>query len=365
MDGALLKNCDVIIFACNIFYYYFVHLPQIISPDFKLFLYGIIWPVERLLKSKFKIGNKIGENPFSLTYLGTTLSGEQTVIIKIYKRGTLNSVLIKSMKQKVKALTEINYPGIARLYDGDYGWQGFYYVREYVDGLSLKEYLKSHRPDVDEAIDLLNKIAAPLSYAHRKGIIHGALKPSNVFLDKQMKAILVDFIIEGEVKESMPQKAVFILEASDYASPEEIYGNPAGKSSDIYSLGIMLYEILTGNIPFKGDPQKKLSGLAPKVPSLPNYLEDILFKALSRDPLLRFKSVDEIIESSKCRTLVEFKENWDLPPVELENTLRAEEKAVLPVRQERKRSFFILIILLLTVLAGIIYSLINTMIMRQ
>jgi len=321
--------------------------------------------VERLLKSKFKIGNKIGENPFSLTYLGTTLSGEQPVVVKIYKRGTLNSVLIKSMKQKVKSLTEINHPGIARLYDGDYGWQGFYYVREFIAGQSLKDYLKTHRPDVDEAVRLINDITVNLAHAHQKGIIHGALKPSNIFLDNQMRPKLADFIIEGEVKESMPQKAIFILEGSDYASPEEIYGSPANRASDIYSLGTILYEMLTGVPPFKGNPQKKISGIVPNLPSLPKYVEDILLKALNNDPLLRFKSAEEIIESIKRRNLVEFKENWDLPPVELENTLRAEEKAVIPVRQERKRSFFILFILIFTVLAGIIYSLINTMIMRQ
>jgi hypothetical protein len=99
---------------------------------------------------------------------------------------------------------------------------------------------------------------------------------------------------------------------------------------------------------------------------VPKYIEDILAKSLNRDPLLRFASIDEMIESIKCRSLIEVRKSWDLPPVELENAPRAEEKAVTIVYKEQKRSFFVAIIVLMAVLAGIIYSIINSLIqMRQ
>ncbi|HTY13957.1 MAG TPA: serine/threonine-protein kinase [Candidatus Omnitrophota bacterium] len=321
--------------------------------------------MDRLLKSKFKIKEKIGENPFSLTYLGTTLSGEKPVVIKIYKRGTLNSVLIKSMKQKVKQLQEIAHPGIARLLDGDYGWQGFYYVREYVNGLDLAAYLKAHRPAPEDSMLLLGEIASAIQFAHRNGIIHGALKPRNIFIDEDRKIRITDFVIEGEIKESMPQKAAFILESGEYASPEEILGNPARESSDIYSLGLVLLEMLTGSNPFRGLPQNKLSGRLPSLPPVPKYIDEILYKALSIDPLLRFSTVEELEESIKNRSLVELKSGLDLPPVELENAQRPEEKVIRVVNKERKRSFFLAGVALLGVLAGIIYAIINSLILAR
>src|SRR3989338_10279570 len=98
--------------------------------------------MEHILKSRYKIGQKISESPFSVTYKGFFIGTDRPVVIKIYKRGTLNSSLIKNMKQKVRDLSQIESPGIAALLDGDYGWQGFYYVREFVEGANLKEILE-------------------------------------------------------------------------------------------------------------------------------------------------------------------------------------------------------------------------------
>jgi len=319
--------------------------------------------MERLLKSKFKIGEKISENPFSLTYRGTTLSGNQPVIIKIYKRGTLNSALIKAMKQKVKLLSELLHPGIARLLDGDYGWQGFYYVRELVEGPSLMEKFKT-TPALDpfDAEKIIIKICEALSAAHQMGIVHGALKPTNIFVGPEVK--LTDFIIEGEIKESYPQKAVSVLEDNLYLSPEEILGWPASTSSDIYALGTIFYEMLAGAYPYYPSPLYKLKSPPPPPPNLSPYLSTILNKCLQSDPLLRFKTVDDLRESLRQRTLVEDRKNLDLPAIEMENAPQAEEKEIKIIKQERKRSFFLLIVAALAVTAGIIYALITSFLMR-
>ncbi|MBI5699290.1 serine/threonine protein kinase [Candidatus Saganbacteria bacterium] len=306
--------------------------------------------MEKFLKSRFKTGPKIGENPFSLTYRGTFLSGEKQVIIKIYKRGTLNSALIKNMKAKVKLLSEIDHPGIAKLYDGDYGWQGFYYVREFVEGRTLGE---AELFDADRIIGL---VCEALSFPHRAGLVHGAIKPENVFIlgDGQIK--LVDFTIEGEVKEALPQKAVVVLSRSQFMSPEEILGEVARASSDIYSVGLLYYAMLTGITDFP--PTPKFNGPLPPPPGLPKYAEDILDKALQPDPLLRFRSIEDLLQSLKQKTLVEKREMIDFPPIELENRPPLEAQEVVVVRQERKRSFFLLIVIGLSILAGLIYMLI-------
>jgi serine/threonine protein kinase len=268
--------------------------------------------MERFLKSRYKIGEKVSENPFSVTYRGSMLENSRPVIIKIYKRGTLNSQLINRMKQKVKELSLINHHGIARLIDGDYGWQGFYYVREYVEGRSLEQLLKEGEVGEEKARAITEEVCRALEPAHARGIVHGALKPGNIFIDKKGVVKLADFVIEGEIKEAMPQKALSILDDGRYASPEELGGEAASVSSDIYALGIILCEML--------DPEAALikKGLGGSLKKLkhnsfldqemlarfPRYLQDIIRKALEVDPLLRFSSVTAFRESLENKNIV-------------------------------------------------------------
>jgi len=323
--------------------------------------------METFLKSKFKVGNKINESPFSLTYQGTTLSGNQSVIIKIYKRGTLSSGLIKEMKQKVKSLQEISSPGIAKLFDGDYGWQGFYYVREFVNFPSLEEIMKERKFEVEEAERIILKACEALKPAHEAQILHGAIKPSNIFLNQQTFAVkLTDFIIEGKIRESLPQKAQVLLNSMAYISPEEILGESATALSDIYNLGQIFYMLVAES---KLDLEyfstlNKTKTFPNFPPTLPRHVQEIITKMIHPDPLLRIKSIGEIEESIINRSLTERKET-DWPQIELENMPRAEEKEVKMMKTERKKSFFLLIVILIATIAGIIYSLINSLYMAQ
>ncbi len=319
--------------------------------------------MERFLKSKFKTGQKISESPFSLTYNGTTLSGEYPVIIKIYKRGTLNSALIKTMKQKVKTLQENIHPKIVPLLDGDYGWQGFYYVRPYVQGTPLADLIKNKAIDVGQAEEITLQICEALSAAHKKGIVHGALKPRNVFLDKD-GIKLVDFVIEGEVKESLPQKVAAILEDSENFSPEELYGSSATASSDIFAAGALFYEMLTGKKPFKNQ-MDRLKGRMEHISGVPSYLQDILQKALAPDPLLRFKSISDFAESLRHKTVVEHRNEFEISSIEIENTPHPKDVEVQIIKRERSKSFFLVVIILLSTVAGIIYAIITSYLMRQ
>jgi serine/threonine-protein kinase len=270
--------------------------------------------MERFLKSRYKIGDKISENPFSVTYRGSMLENSRPVIIKIYKRGTLNSKLINRMKQKVKELSLINHHGIARLIDGDYGWQGFYYVREYVEGKSLEQLMGSESGVGEErARAIAEEVCRALESAHAKGIVHGALKPSNIFVDKKGLVKVADFVIEGKIKEAMPQKVISIMDDGRYLSPEELGGQAASASSDIYALGILLGEMLLPQAPLG---KKGLAGGLAKMKQnplleeellarVPRYLQDIISKSLQADPQRRFASVTSFRESLENKNLVE------------------------------------------------------------
>ena len=268
--------------------------------------------MERFLKSRYKTAEKISENPFSVSYKGYFIGTNKPVIIKIYKRGTLNSTLIKHMKQKVKEFSFITHHGIAKMIDGDYGWQGFYYVREFVEGNSLEDLLSQGIDfGVEKSLAIASQACLALDFAHKKGIVLGAVKPSNIFVDSQGVVKLADFVIEGEVKEALPQKVLSIMQNGYYVSPEELCGQAASSSADIYALGLVLNQLMTHDAPNK-EPGMMRSLLKLKegavfnqtsLNKLPRYLQDILKKALQRDPLLRFASAAEFGQSLEKKAL--------------------------------------------------------------
>jgi serine/threonine-protein kinase len=269
--------------------------------------------MERFLKSRYRIGEQLSDNPFSVTYQGAFLGSNKPVIIKIYKRGTLNSQLINQMKMKVKELSLFSHPNLAKLIDGDYGWQGFYYVREYVEGKTLRQLInEGHKFSQEEAMMIIEQVGRLLENIHQKGIIHGALKPENIFLDKKGIVRVTDFIIEGEIKEAMPQKALRILSESNYLAPEELAGQKAAAATDIYSLGIILAELLgikstTLSIGLGGGLQRIRgeSGIDQgALEKLPGYLKEIIKKATERDPLQRFSVVADLCFSLEHKQLL-------------------------------------------------------------
>ncbi|MBU0672686.1 MAG: serine/threonine protein kinase, partial [Candidatus Margulisbacteria bacterium] len=340
----------------------------------------IIAFMERFLKSRYKIGEKISENPFSVTYQGAFLGSNKPVIIKIYKRGTLNSLLINRMKQKVKELSLLSHHGIVKLVDGDYGWQGFYYVREFVNGQSLQQLLDSGQEfGVEKALTIVEEVCRALEPVHAKGIVHGALKPSNIFLNGQGVVKVADFVIEGEIKEAQPQKALAIMDDGRYASPEEIAGRPASASSDIYALGLILLELLTGKafLTEKGlsASLRKLKG-APlpdreKLELLPRYLQDIIGKAMQTDPLCRFHSINELLQSLENKNLAaRSAPNEELATI-FENTVTQygaedvtkESEAISDLSRvnirwgkEKHRNWILAVVLMAALMSGLVYA---------
>jgi len=331
--------------------------------------------MERFLKSRYRIGDQLSDNPFSATYKGSFISTNKPVVIKIYKRGTLNSRLINQMKQKVRELSAISYHGVAKLIDGDYGWQGFYYVREYIDGHSLEQILKSRgKLDLDKAVVITSEICQALTATHAKAIIHGGLKPSNVFIDSQGIVKVSDFIIEGEIKEAMPQKALLLMEDGRYCAPEELTGSPAGISSDLYALGLVMLEMVAPEALFKevglAASVKKLRSLEPYLPyklsQLPRYFQEIINKTLQPDTLKRFASAEEVrqslenqrltVKQSRPDELVDIFDNTVIKYGEPEEDSKKEIEALDKTEKEQSRMWQLVVALILAVLSGLAYA---------
>lgn len=267
--------------------------------------------MEQILKSRYRTGEKISENHFSVTYKGFFIGTDKPVVIKIYKRGTLNSSLIREMKQKVKDFSIINHPNIAKILDGDYGWQGFYFVREFIDGESVQDIQqRGEKIGVEKAVTIADQVLAALELTHAKKMIHAALKPSNIFIDQQGIVKVADFVIESAVKDALPQKTMEVMQNAKFTSPEEIAGGEAGPSSDLFSLGIILYEMATGrSIVQDGlignlNKLKRPITLDPESASLlPRYLADIIRKAINFDPILRFNRAEAFRAALENKTL--------------------------------------------------------------
>jgi serine/threonine-protein kinase len=333
--------------------------------------------VEQILKSRYRTAEKISETPFSLTYRGFLIGTEKPVIIKIYKRGTLNSTLINHMKRRVREFSLLTHHGLARLLDGDYGWQGFYYVREYIEGMSLADLIKKEgKIDAERAAAVGDQVLSILEEVHAREIIHGALKPTNIFIDQQGLVKLTDFIIEGEVKNALPLKVQEMTLDAQYAAPEEAMGCPATVSSDLYALGLILFEMVSGKKLFpEGGLKANLNKLRSYLPLpseelslFPRYLREIISKALQKDPLMRFASAAEFKESLKRKGIFK-KELGDEEDLHIFESLvpfyaeevKTEKEAVESLgrwrwSKEKHRNWLLAIILALAVVVGILYA---------
>jgi eukaryotic-like serine/threonine-protein kinase len=267
--------------------------------------------MDRILKSRYKIQEKISDSPSHVTYKGAMVDSDKSLVIKIYRRQYLDSVLIKQLKKEVALLSRLDSPFIPRLIDGDYGWQGFYFVREYVDGSSLRE---TKLPlEADQAAETAASICDAVGAAHKAGIVHGSLTPENIFLARTNNRIKVaDFGIKKAVSEPVEQRAKWLMDpSSSFTAPEVLLGDNSSARSDIYQIGLLLIFMLSpeSNTAKKGIEYaaETLLGGKQAYPvlngKLPKYLEDVIRRCIERDPLMRFASVPEIAAALRSKSV--------------------------------------------------------------
>ena len=280
---------------------------------------------------------------------------------------------------RVKDFTLISHHGVAKLLDGDYGWQGFYLSANSSTAVASRELLARGEPiGPDKAAAIADQVLATLAITHAKGIVHGALKPSNIFIDSQGLVKLADFVVEGEIKNAMPQRAIEILANARYASPEELAGSAATPASDLYALGLILYEMATGQ---PAVPQAGITGNLAKIRAhlparenlapLPGYLKEIIVKALQKDPLLRFASAAEFRDSLEKKNI--FKRaygdgelmrifesvvtQYGGEEISIESeALQDVGRVRLRWGKEKHRNWILAVVLLLAVAVGVLYS---------
>ena len=338
--------------------------------------------MERILKSKYKILDKVFENQAHVTYKGVFTDSEKPLIIKIFKREMLNSTLIKSITKEVLPLTRIIHQRIPRLYDGDYGWQGYYFVRDFVEGQCLFE---TKLPlEAEEASEIVIQIAEILNEAHKMGLVHGSLTPGNIFVSGN-KVLVCDFKIKSLVMGDIEQRPYLLAgEKASFMAPEMILGEGPGIRSDIFQAGLLLYLMLTGELP---DNERTGFGRASanlnadfRPPSsvngkVPRYLDEIVMFCLQKDPALRFQSAGQLADSLKNKALMLFKQDiidlsdigGFIPEEEKREPVPAIEKTEERIQRKNRPAFirWVFFAIWAAVAAGIIYSLIQIFVIGE
>ncbi len=257
-----------------------------------------------MVDERYRLERKIGSGGMADVWLAEDTELDRSVAIKIlHDRFAQDKEFVQRFQREAQSAAGLQHPNVVGIFDRG-GFRDTYFIAmEYVDGPSLKDLVKGGMGTKD-AIDFTRQILGAARFAHRKGIIHRDLKPQNVLIDDEGRARVADFGIARGGENSDITATGSVMGTAQYLSPEQAQGKPTTPRSDIYSIGVILYEALTGRVPFEGDSAvavalKQVSE-APRRPSVinpdvPPALDAVVMRALAKDPDARFKDADAFL----------------------------------------------------------------------
>jgi eukaryotic-like serine/threonine-protein kinase len=260
---------------------------------------------ETVVDGRYRVLHRLGSGGMAEVYCAQDLQLGRKVALKIlYRRFAEDSEFVERFRREASSAAGLQHQHVVAVYDrGEY--DGTYYIAmEYLDGRSLKTIVQEEAPlDPDRAVDLIIQVLRAARFAHRRGIIHRDLKPHNVIVDAEGRAKVTDFGIARAGASDMTQTGS-IMGTAQYLSPEQAQGHAVSAASDIYSIGIMLYELLTGRVPFEGESAVSIAlkqvNERPTPPSVHNpavtpELEEAVMRALEKDAARRFHDAEGFI----------------------------------------------------------------------
>jgi CRP-like cAMP-binding protein len=278
-------------------------------PDLRIFLTEVI--TNRISESKltasrtvgrYIINEIIGQGGWSIVYKGVHGKLNLPVAIKMLKHNlAMDKDFIDKFQNEARTIARLNHPNIVHVFDIEELYRTVFIIMEHLAGVSL-EYVLTRMPrlSLKAILDIILQICSGLAYAHKEGIIHQDIKPANIFIQPDNRIKIVDFGLScppGNIDFELPG-TVF------YMSPEQISGDPVDERSDIYSLGITVYEMVTGKRPFPEDDLSRLMEFHlhedvhdPRavVPDLPDELVNLIMNTVRKDPAMRYESISRIV----------------------------------------------------------------------
>ena len=262
--------------------------------------------IGKIFAGRYRIIKQIGRGGMADVYLAKDLilDGEEVAVKVLRTNYQTDPIAVARFQREARAMADLDHPHIVRITDiGEEEGQQ-YLAMEYVAGLDLKRYIKEHYPlSNEEAVRIMGQILLAMRLAHTRGIVHRDLKPQNILLTPDGTAKVTDFGIAVAFAETSLTQTNSMLGSVHYLSPEQARGSKATVQSDIYAMGIIFYEMLTGHIPYDGDSavtialqhfQKPLPSVIDENPSVPQALENVVIKATAKKLTDRYQSVAEM-----------------------------------------------------------------------
>ncbi|MGR3763813.1 Stk1 family PASTA domain-containing Ser/Thr kinase [Rossellomorea sp. NS-SX7] len=259
------------------------------------------------ISDRYRIIKLIGGGGMANVYLAHDMILDREVAIKMLRMDFANEEeFIKRFQREAQSATSLVHPNIVSIYDVGEEDDLYYIVMEYVQGMTLKQYIQQHSPvGIDTALDIMKQLTMAISHAHQNHIVHRDIKPHNILIDDEGTVKITDFGIAMALSATSITQTNSVLGSVHYLSPEQARGGMATKKSDIYSLGIVMFELLTGRLPFSGESAvsialKHLQSETPSLrrwnPDIPQSVENIVLKATAKDPFRRYDSLEEMDE---------------------------------------------------------------------
>ncbi|MFC0188944.1 Stk1 family PASTA domain-containing Ser/Thr kinase [Fictibacillus aquaticus] len=335
--------------------------------------------IGKRISGRYKLLEVIGDGGMAIVYRAVDLILDRDVAVKILRTEfSDDEEFIRRFKREAEAATSLDHPNIVSIFDVGEEDNIYFIVMEYVQGKTLKQYIKEHgRLSVEQSIDIIKQIASGMAVAHDHGIIHRDIKPHNILLNSHGTAKVTDFGIALAITSATITHTNSVLGSVHYFSPEQARGGLATGKSDIYSLGVVLYEMMTGRVPFTGESPVSvaLKHLQDQVieprklnPDIPQSVENIIMRCLSKNPIFRYDTAHELLDDVAAALSPErlnekkwtaFQENEEektkmMDPVIANKNLpetKPDKKKDEKLPEKKKRKWW-LILLLLLVLGG-------------
>ena len=257
-----------------------------------------------IFAGRYRLERKLGSGGMADVWLAEDQElGRKVAIKMLHERYANDTQFVERFRREATHAAGLSHPNVVSIFDRGETDGSYYIVMEYVEGRTLKELLVTRGPcPVPVAISYVRQVLAALRYAHRNGIVHRDIKPHNVLVDHEGRVKVADFGI-ARAGSSQMTEAGSIIGTAQYLSPEQARGAPVDESSDLYSTGIVLYELLTGDLPFNGETpveiaMKHLSQVPPAPstirPEIPRDLDLVVLRALAKEPAERYRSAKEM-----------------------------------------------------------------------
>ncbi|MBR2088790.1 MAG: serine/threonine protein kinase, partial [Oscillospiraceae bacterium] len=274
--------------------------------------------IGKKLEGRYEITELIGVGGMADVYKATDIIDNKEVAVKILKKEFAeNEEFLRRFRNESKAIALLSHPNIVKVYDVNFSDRLQYIVMEYIDGITLKEYIDAEQVLTwKDSVHFIIQVLRALQHAHDRGIVHRDIKPQNIMLFTDGTIKVMDFGIAKFAREDNGTQSDQAIGTVHYISPEQARGDDTDEKSDIYSVGVMLYEMLTGQKPFDTDNPISIAVMhmqntpkRPRVinPDIPVGLEEIILRAMEKDPENRYQTAADMI-----RDIEAFKANNSL-----------------------------------------------------